>query len=114
LVFHVERVLGVDIGRGATQFLRVRHDVQRQRRLAARLGAEDLRHPAARDPTDPDRRVEVDRAGRDPRHAHLRRVGAHPHDGPLPAGFLDLRNGERERLATVVGELGGLLLFSHE
>src|SRR2546430_17624768 len=81
----------------------------------------DLRHPAAGNAADPDRRVEIDRPGRDPRYADLRRVGAHPHDRPFPTGLLDLRDRETQRLATVVREFwggggggGGGELFWHE
>src|SRR6266852_676828 len=47
-------------------------------------------YPAARDAANPDRRIQVDRPSGDRVHPHPRRVGAHPHDGALAAGLLDL------------------------
>src|SRR2546426_2385670 len=56
-VLDVERVLGVDVGGGPAGALGVPHHVERQCGLAARLGTEDLGHPAARDAPDADRGV---------------------------------------------------------
>src|SRR5690606_37111546 len=64
-VLDVQRVLRVDERRDAALLLRVRDHVQTQRRLPARLRTEDLGDPATGDPTDPDRRVQVHRTGRD-------------------------------------------------
>ena len=115
-VLDVERMLGIDVGGGTAQALRVGYHVQRQCRLAARLRPENLRDPAAGDAADADRRIEIDGPGRDPRHAHLRRVGAHPHDGPLAARLFDLGDREAQRLAAVIREFGrlALLRFCHE
>ena len=64
-VLRIERVLGVDERAGAAQPLRLGDRVQRQRRLARRLGAEDLDDPAARQPADAERHVERQRSRRD-------------------------------------------------
>src|SRR2546422_5615930 len=46
-------------------------------------------------------------------HPHLRRVGAHPHDGALAAGLLDLGDGKVERLLALLGEPGGFGVGGH-
>jgi hypothetical protein len=48
-------VLGVDVRGHPAGLLRVRHDVQAERRLAARLGAVDLGDAPLRHAADPDR-----------------------------------------------------------
>ena len=75
----VHGVLGVDEGRLASGLLRLGDHVQRQRRLAARLGPEDLHDPAARHPAHAQRQVEPQRAGgdgRDPQGRRSRRPAA--------------------------------------
>ena len=80
-----------------------------ERRLARRLGAEDLDDPPARQPADPEREVERERAGGDRADRDLRLV-AHPHHGALAELALDLR--ERP-LKGGVARLGCLLLVGH-
>ena len=75
--------------------------VQSQRRLAARLGAEDLDHPAARHSAHTQGQVERQRAGGDGGHPQRRRIVPEPHDGALAVLPLDLQN----------GHLQGLVLF---
>ena len=60
----VERVLGVDERGDAAGLLRFGDGVERERRLAARLGAVDLDDAAARVAADAERVVERERAGR--------------------------------------------------
>src|SRR5665647_3402245 len=64
-VLGVQRMLGVDERGDPAGLLRIRHRVQRESRLAARLGTVDLHDAAARQPADPQRDVQGDRAGRD-------------------------------------------------
>ena len=61
----VERVLRVDEGGDSARALRVGRDVVAERRLAARLGAEDLGDPAARHAAHAERQVQRHRAGRE-------------------------------------------------
>ena len=72
-VLRVHRVLGVDEGADAAAALRLGDHVVDERRLARRLGAEDLDDAAARQPADAEREVERERAGRDRSDRHLRR-----------------------------------------
>jgi hypothetical protein len=67
-VLRIERVLGVDEGRGAAQLLHLGDDLQGERRLARGLRAVDLDHPAARQAADAEREVEAERAGGDDLH----------------------------------------------
>ena len=86
-VADVERVLGVDERAHAAGALRLGDRVQRQRRLAGRLGAVDLDDAAARQAADAERDVEADRAGRDRRRS---RPMSPPDSGmiaPLPNCF---------------------------
>jgi hypothetical protein len=57
-ILRIERVLGVDERAVATQLLRLRDRMQRQRRLARRLRSEDLDDPTARQPADAQRDIE--------------------------------------------------------
>jgi hypothetical protein len=52
-------VLGIDEGADAAALLRLGDGVQRQRRLARRLGALDLDDPAARQPANAKRDIEA-------------------------------------------------------
>ncbi len=89
-VLRVERVLRVDERREAAELLRLGDDVERERRLARRLGAEDLDDAAAGHAADAESRVDADRSGRDGGDAdHL--ALAEPHDGSLAELPLDLR-----------------------
>src|SRR5829696_8566629 len=81
--------------------LRIGHDMEGERRLAAGFRTIDLRDAAARDAADTDGGVEVDGArwNRVDAHTILR---AQPHDGPLAAALLDLRDRQVQRLLLVV------------
>ncbi len=90
-VVGVKCVLGVDVSGRPARSLGVGDDVEAERGLAARLRTVDLGHSAARDSTDADCGIEVDRTGRDRFDAHP--VGrAHFHYGAFAAVFLDLRD----------------------
>ena len=82
-------MLGVDEGADPAAALRLGDYVVDERRLARGLGAEDLDDAAAGQPTDPQREVEGERAGRDRPYGHGGPV-AHPHDGALAELPLDL------------------------
>ena len=91
----------VDKGRDPTVPLGVGRHMQRERRLAARLGPVDLRDAAARDSTYPDGGVEVDGPGGNGVHLGPR-VLAHAHDRSLAAGLFDLRDGEVQRFPSII------------
>ena len=88
-VRRVHRVLGVDERADAAAALRLGDHVVDERRLARRLGPEDLDHAAARQPADAERHVERERARRDGADRDLRLV-VHLHDGALAELALDL------------------------
>ena len=88
----IERVLRVDEGDDPARALRVGRDVVAERGLAARLGAEDLGDPAARDAAHAEREVERHRAGRDCRDV-LGFAVAEAHDRAAPELLLDLEDG---------------------
>ena len=71
-VGRVHRVLGVDERADAAAALRLGDHVVDERRLARGLRAEDLDDAAARQPADPEREVERERAGRDRADRDLR------------------------------------------
>src|SRR5258705_4499686 len=98
-------MLRVDEGSDATQLLCIRDDVATQRRLAARFGSVDLSHATARNSTDADRGIQVDRAGRYGLDADLLLL-VHPHDRALATALLDLRDREVQRLLLVVCNRG--------
>ena len=106
-VRRVHRVLGVDVGGDVARLLRLGHDVERERRLARRLGAEDLDDATARDAADADGRVERERGRRDGRDVdHL--FVAEAHDRTLAEFLFDVRERRLDRLAAV-----GALPVSH-
>ena len=76
--------------------------MEAERRLAARLRPVDLGDAASGDPAHTDRRIQVDRTGRDRLDPYPRRIRAHLHDGPFAATLLDLRNREIECLLAIV------------
>ena len=86
-VARVEGVLGVDERRDAAGRLRLGDDLQRERRLAARLGAVDLDDAPARHAADAERGVERERAGRDRRHLVGRACSPSFMSEPLPNFF---------------------------
>ena len=100
-VVRVQRMLRVDVRRDAAGLLGVRDDMQAERRLAARLRSVDLADATARDAPHADRRIEVDRAGRDRLDADLL-IRPQPHDRALSAALLDLGNGQIQRLLFVI------------
>ena len=99
-VGRVHRVLGVDERADAAAALRLGDHVVDERRLARRLGAEDLDDAAARQPADPEREVERERAGRDRADGHGGPV-AHPHHGALAELPLDLAERDVECLLAI-------------
>ena len=101
-VDRIERVLGVDVGGGAAGLLHLRHDLQRQRRLARRFRPVDLDDAAARQPADAERDVEAERAGRDDLQVVLDLGVAHLHDRALAELLFDLRERSGERLVLLV------------
>jgi hypothetical protein len=101
-VHGVERILGVDVGRGAAGFLHLRNHLQAERRLAGRFRTVDLDDTTARQATDAERDVETERARRHDREIVLDLGLAHFHDRALAELLLDLRECGGERLALVV------------
>src|SRR5439155_9229179 len=81
-------VLDVDEGAPAAGVLGLGEDVLAERRLAGRLGAEDLGHAAARDAAHTERQVERDRSGRDDVDGRARPI-AQAHDRAGPELLLD-------------------------
>src|SRR5262245_12716424 len=83
-------MLGVDERGCAALLLNLRDDLQRQRRLARRLGPVDLDDSAARQAADAERDVEAERSRRhDVDVARGDRI-AQAHDGTLAELLLDL------------------------
>ena len=101
-VDRVERVLGIDVGRGAARLLHLRHDLQRQRRLAGGFRPVDFDHPTARQPADAERDVEPERSRGDDLQVVLHLRLAHFHDRALAELLFDLRQRGGEGLALVV------------
>ena len=101
-VLGVERVLRVDEGRDAAGPLRVRDGVQRERRLAGRLGAVDLDDAAAGQAADAERDVQRDGAGGDDLDGRAL-VAAEAHDRALAELAVDLGEGGLECLLAVGG-----------
>ena len=97
-VGRVERVLGVDERRHAAQLLRFGDDLQRQRRLARRLGPEDLDDAAARHAADAERVVDADGAGRNGVDRLDGALLAEAHDRTLAELLLDLADRELDGL----------------
>src|SRR5439155_3038148 len=102
-VGRVQRVLGVDEHGVAARALRVRDDGERERGLARRLGAVDLDDAPARHAAHAGREVEAQRAGVDHVDPDLRALLAQLHDGALAELFLDLLEGEVQRLGLLLG-----------
>ena len=113
----LQRVLDVYIRRLAAAFLGGGHDVQRQRRLAAALGAVDLDYAPARHAAYAEREVQGERARRDGLDIHGY-VVPQAHDGALAVVLLYLGDGRLQGLFLVArgaGRRGGrrLFLFCH-
>ena len=97
-VHRVHGMLGVDERRLAPRALGLGDDVERERRLAAGLGPEDLDHPAPRHPTHTQRQVEPQRPGGDRRHLYGGGIVAHAHDRALAELTFDLHDRHIQRL----------------
>src|SRR4029453_15312802 len=95
-ILRVERVLGVDERRHASQLLRLGNDLQRQRGFAGRLRPEDFDDPAPRDTANAKAIVEADGAGRDRRNHRDGVLLPEAHDRTLAELFLDLADGHLE------------------
>ena len=96
----VHRVLGVDEGADPAAPLRLRDHVVDERRLARRLGAEDLDDAPARQPADAEREIEREGARRHGADRDLRGV-AHAHHRALAELPLDLAERDVERFLPV-------------
>src|SRR5699024_2723008 len=94
-------VLRVDERGDTAGCLGIGHRVQRDRGLTRGLRTIDLDDAPPREPTDPERDIEGERAGRD----HLdRRAGVvtQTHDRALTEGLVDLRERQVQRLLAVL------------
>ena len=91
-------MLRVDERRHAAKLLRFRNDLQRQRRLARRLGAEDLDDAAARHAADAERVIDADGAGRNRVDRLDGALLAQAHDRALAELLLDLADGQFDGL----------------
>ena len=114
-------MLGVDERAHAAELLSLGEDVVDERRLARRLGAEDLDYPAFGHAADPKRDVQRQRPGGNRIDGHTRAGIPHSHHGSLAELLLDLRQGALKRGLTLgIGlivrrrpSLGVLLLLAH-
>ena len=88
----VQGVLGVDEGGDAAVALRLGHDVQGERRLAAGFGAEDLDDPPVGMPWPP-MAMSSERLPVEMPVIAADVVGAQRHDGPFAELLLDLGDG---------------------
>ena len=102
----IQRVLGIDEGAGAADFLRFRDDLQRQRGLSRGLGTVDLDHAAARQPADAQRDIEPQGARGDGRDGDLFAI-AQAHHGALAELALDLGERCAQRLVLLRAAGGG-------
>ncbi len=93
-------MLGVDERRGASVFLSLSNDVQRQGGLARRFGTEDLDHAPAGDAADAEGVVDGQGRGRDDGDAPRSSL-AELHDRALAELPFDLRNRQFDDLVTV-------------
>jgi len=94
-------VLRVDEGRQPAHLLGLGDDVQRERRLAARLGAVDLDDAPAGDAAHAEGHVEAQRPRGD--HGHVDDLlAAEAHDGALAELALDLGDGKLYRFLPVL------------
>ncbi len=93
--------------------LRLRHDVQRQRRLTGGLRPVDLNDASLRDAADAERRIQCQRTGWDGIDLEIRAV-TQTHNRALAEVFLDLPDGGIERLfLVVIGSLIGCFFSFH-
>ena len=91
-VDRIERVLGIDEGCHAALLLRLRNDLQRDRRLARGLRPEDLNHAAARKAADAQRRVKGNRSRGNHGNRDHGSLASQLHDGALAKLLFDLRH----------------------
>ena len=99
-VRRVHRMLGVDECTDAAAALCLRDHVVDERRLSGGLRPEDLDDAAAREPADPEREVECERAGRHRADRDVR-VVVHLHDGALAELTLDVPEGGVQSLLAI-------------
>ena len=111
-VLRVERVFGVDEGRDAAELLRLRDDLQRERRLAGGFRSEDLDHAAAGQAAHAERPVDADRSGGDGRDRRDAILAAEPHDRSLAELLLDLADGQLDGLRAFL--VGPVVIASFE
>ncbi len=90
-------MLGVHERRHPAALLRLRNHLQRQRRLARRLGTEDLHDAPAREAADAKRVVDADGAGGDGVDRLDGALLPEAHDRPLAELLLDLADGQVDR-----------------
>ena len=113
-VLRIERVLGVDEGRGAALLLHLRDHRQRERGLARGFRTVDLDDAAARQPADAERDVQAERAGRHHLDVLRHLVLAQAHDRALAELLFDLGQGRLQGLAlVVVHDVGDFLFDEH-
>ena len=91
-------MLGVHERRHAAELLRFGNHLQRQRRLARRLGPEDLDDAAARHAADAKRVVDADGAGRNGVDRLDGALLAEAHDRALAELLFDLADGQLDGL----------------
>ena len=109
-VIGVQRMLGIYERDLSAALLRLRHDVQRQRRLTGRLRSVDLDDSALRHAADAERCVERQRAGRNRFHVHLRTV-AQTHDRALAEVLFNLGDCRLQCFFLIAQRSLGFLLF---
>src|SRR5690606_11044702 len=102
-VADVESMLRVDECGHAALTLQLRNCVERERRLTARLGAEDLDDAAARVAADAERHVETERAGRDDLDVAANLLAVlEAHDRSIAKFLLNVGNRELEGFGLVL------------
>ena len=106
----VQRVLGIYERDLSAALLRLRHNVQCQRRLTGRLRPVDLNDSALRHAADAERRVQCQRARRNRFHVHLRPV-AQAHDRALAEVLFNLGDCRLQCLFLIAQRSLGFLLF---
>ena len=100
-ILRIERVLGVDEGSGAADFLHLGDDRQRQRGLARGFRTIDFDDAPARQAADAKCQVQAQRAGGNHFHILGDVLFAKAHDRALAELFFDLGKGGGKRLAAV-------------
>src|SRR5690606_12670643 len=98
----IQRVFRVHEGGSATEFLRLRHDLQRERGLAGGLRPVDLDDPAARQAADAERDVEADGAAGNGIDVPGRTAVAQAHDRALAELLFYLAECCREGLLAIL------------